>query len=137
MTALTKDRATGRRDGRQVSDTLASATTIYAGGMYMLNATGAAIPAAAQSGATTWVVRAVAARRASSAAGDAVVEGETGVYCFDNSASADEITRAEIGAACYAVDDQTVAKGSDSSKRPKAGIVFDVDVSGVWVRIGV
>lgn len=136
MTALTKDRATDAREGHRVNDPLASGAAIFAGGMYMLNATGEALAAAAQGGATTWVVRAVATERASTAAGDTQVEGEIGVFRFGNSASSDEITRADIGAACYAADDQTVAKGSDTGKRPKAGTVFDVDDGGVWVRIG-
>lgn len=136
MTAATKDRATDERDGRRVHDPLASATTIYAGTIYMLDAGGDAVPAVAQSGTTTLVARGVALKRASTAAGDTSVEGGLGVYQFENSASSDEITRTEIGATCYVVDDCTVAKTSDSSKRPKAGTVLDVDASGVWVRIG-
>lgn len=136
MTAATKDRATDERDGRRVHDLLAASTTIYAGTMYMLDASGNAVPAVAQSGATTLTVRAVALKRASTAAGDEGVAGGIGVYQFENSASSDEITREEIGATCYAVDDNTVAKTSDSSKRPAAGVIFDVDDAGVWVRIG-
>lgn len=135
MTALTKDRATDERDGRRVSDPLAAGATLYAGGMYLLDA-GNAKPAAAQAGATTLVVRAVAQARASAADGDTVVAGALGVFRFDNGAGADEITRADIGAACYALDDATVTKTHDSNKRPKAGTVFDVGTAGVWVRIG-
>jgi len=136
MPALTKDRPTAERDGRQVSDPLAAAAQIYAGGMYLLDAAGNALPAAPQAAATAWVVRAVAEQRASASAGDARVAGARGVFCFDSAAAGDALTRADIGATCYALDDCTVAKGSDTNKRPKAGTVLDVDERGVWVRIG-
>ena len=136
MTALTKDRTTPERDGRLVADTLAVGALIYAGSMYMLNATGDAVPAAPQAAATTLVVRAVARRRASQAQGDTLTDGALGVFGFDNATAADALARADIGAACYALDDCTVAKGHDTKKRPKAGTVVDVDDRGVWVRVG-
>ena len=40
---------------------------------------------------------------------------------------------ADIGADCYIVDDQTVAKTSGTNTRSVAGKVFDVDADGVWV----
>ena len=52
---------------------------------------------------------------------------------FANSASADLISLADIGADCYIVDDQTVAKTSGTNTRSVAGKVFDVDADGVWV----
>ena len=55
------------------------------------------------------------------------------VACFANSAAADAITLADIGADCYIVDDQTVAKTSATNTRSVAGKVFDVDAEGVWV----
>lgn len=136
MTALTKDRPTPEREGRLVADPLAAAAVIYAGAMYMLDATGNALPAAPQAAATTLVVRAVARRRAVQAQGDALTDGATGVFRFDNATAGDALTRADIGAVCYALDDATVAKGHDTNKRPKAGVVVDVDAHGVWVRVG-
>lgn len=136
MAALIKDRPTPRRAGHLVSDPLAAGVTIYAGGMYLLDASGNATPAAAQAEATTLRVRAVARQRASAAAGDGQVAGEQGVFCFDNASAGDALTRADIGASCYVLDDQTVAKGHDTNKRPLAGTVLDVDASGVWVRVG-
>ena len=104
--------------------------------MYMLDATGNALPAAPQAAATTLVVRAVARRRAVQAQGDALTDGATGVFCFDNATAGDALTRADIGAVCCALDDATVAKGHDTNKRPLAGTVIDVDAAGVWVRVG-
>lgn len=60
MTALTKDRLTSEREGRLVSDPLATGATIYAGSMYVLDAAGDATPATA---AATTPVRAVARKR--------------------------------------------------------------------------
>lgn len=136
MTALTQDRPTPERDGRLVADPLATGATIFAGAMYMLNAAGSALPAAPQAAATTLVVRAVARQRAVQAQGATATDGARGCFCFDNAAAADALTRADIGAACYALDDATVAKGHDSNKRPKAGTVLDVTERGVWVRVG-
>ena len=47
MTALTKDRMTSEREGRQVTDPLATGATVYAGSMYVLDASGNATPATA------------------------------------------------------------------------------------------
>ena len=129
MTALTQDRPTPERDGRMVSDPLADGVTLYAGGMYVLDGDGNATPATA---AAFTPVRAVATARASAAAGDSRVEGALGVFRFDNGSGAAELTRADIGATAYVVDDQTVG----ATGTCVAGPVFDVDDAGVWVRIG-
>ena len=129
MTALTKDRLTSEREGRQVTDPLAAGATVYAGSMYVLDASGNATPATA---AATQAVRAVARTHASTAQEDSHVDGTLGCFCLDNSAGADEIKRPDIGAACYAADDQTVKKTGTC----KAGTVIDVDTRGVWVRVG-
>lgn len=129
MTALTKDRLTSEREGRLVSDPLATGATIYAGSMYVLDAAGDATPATA---AATTPVRAVARKRAAHADGDTATDGSLGRFCFDNSAGAAEIKRTDIGAACYAADDQTVKKTGTC----RAGTVVDIDTRGVWVRVG-
>lgn len=129
MTALTQDRPTPERDGRRVSDPLAAAAVIYAGALYVLDSAGAA---AAATAAATTPVRAVATARASAAAGDSRVEGALGVFRFDNGSGAAELTRADIGATAYVVDDQTVG----ATGTCVAGPVFDVDDAGVWVHVG-
>ena len=48
---------------------------------------------------------------------------------------ADLITTADIGADCYVVDDQTVAKTNGGGQRSVAGKIFDVDAQGVWVDL--
>ncbi|MDO5623793.1 MAG: hypothetical protein Q4G71_03800 [Pseudomonadota bacterium] len=130
MPALTQDRPTPEREGRLVSDPLATDAVIFAGALYVLDADGKAAPATA---ASARPVRAVALRRASDGAGDEHVDGAVGVFCFDGGTGAGEITRADIGAAAYVVDDQTVTKTPGDCV---AGTVFDVDERGVWIRIG-
>ena len=97
--------------------------------MYVLDAAGNAKPATA---AATTPVRAVARKRAAHADGDTAADGSLGCFCFDNSAGAAEIKRTDIGAACYAADDQTVKKTGTC----RAGTVVDIDTRGVWVRVG-
>ena len=129
MTALTKDRPTAQRAGNLVADPLATGVTIYAGAMYVLDGSGDATPATA---AATTPVRAVARKRAVQAQGDELTDGARGVFCFANSTGGTEITRADIGANAFAVDDQTVANAGTCI----AGEILDVDEGGVWVRIG-
>lgn len=64
-----------------------------------------------------------------------VVESETGIFRYNNSTSTDAIAADDIGKACYMVDDQTVALTDGSSTRSKAGTIYDVDSTGVWVAI--
>ena len=132
---LTKDRDTHRRDGVQNSDPVAAATRIFAGSLVCLNAAGFAVPGAT---ATTLTARGRAEEQVDNrdgAAGDLKIETRRGVFSFANSASADEITRADINNACYIVDDQTVAKTDGTETRSVAGIIRDVDEAGVWVEI--
>ncbi len=135
MTLLTKDRNTKRRDGVLFSDPVAASTKIFAGALVCINASGFAVPGRT---ATTLKARGVAQEyvdNSAGAAGDVRVETRRGVFPFVNSASADEITRADIGATAYIVDDQTVAKTSATNTRSVAGVIRDVDSDGVWVEI--
>ncbi|OSC96070.1 hypothetical protein BZY60_000305 [Pseudomonas aeruginosa] len=135
MPALTKDRNTVRRDGVQFSDPVAAATRIFAGSLVCLDASGNAVPG---STATTLKARGLAQEQvdnSAGAAGDLRIETRRGVFLFANSAAADEITRADIGATAYIVDDQTVAKTDGTSTRSAAGTIRDVDSYGVWVEI--
>ncbi len=69
--------------------------------------------------------------------GDVKIEVSEGTFAFKNSASGDLITKAEIGKVCYVVDDQTVAKTSNTNVRCIAGRVKQVDSDGtVWVHVG-
>lgn len=135
MTALTQDRNTPRRDGVQFNDPVAASTRIFAGSLVCLNAAGNAVPG---STSTTLTARGVAQEHVDNrdgAAGARRIETRRGTFPFANSADTDEITRADIGAVAYIVDDQTVAKTHATNTRSEAGVIADVDDAGVWVTI--
>ena len=71
----------------------------------------------------------------SGAAGAVRIQSSRGVFPFANSAAGDQITRADIGANAYIVDDQTVAKTNGTNTRSVAGVIRDVDSDGVWIEI--
>lgn len=137
MTALVNDRNTPMQLGDVQEYPMLAGTVIYAGSIACLNAAGWAVPGAV---ATTLIAAGRAEARAdnsSGANGGTRVKVRPGVFRFDNSAAADEITQAEIGDACFIVDDQTVAKTDGAASRSKAGTIVQVDALGVWVRIGI
>ncbi|RWR26794.1 hypothetical protein D2T29_19650 [Sinirhodobacter populi] len=114
---------------------LAAAQVIYAGALVMRNAAGFLVKGATATGLVGAGRAEFYVSNAGGAAGDAELDFAPGVFRFDNSAAADAITDADIGAACYAVDDQTVAKTSGTNTRSPAGVVELVDADGVWVRL--
>lgn len=132
MSALSADRDTKERSGSTLSLPVAASKTIFAGSLVARDGSGRATPGAA---ATTirGVGRAAEQVTCGSTAGAVSVKIEKGIFRWENSASADAIAAADIGADCYIVDDQTVAKTNGSSSRSVAGKVFDVDTVGVWV----
>jgi hypothetical protein len=68
------------------------------------------------------------------AAGAIGVEVERGTFRWANSSAGDLIAQADVGADCFIVDDQTVAKTNGGATRSRAGKVLAVDASGVWVE---
>lgn len=145
MTALAADRTAPRISGRAIPDTYAGpqkgATTIFDGALCVLNA-GYLAP-----GTTATALVAVGVRKkgksiVSGADGTAnqdgatVIEVEAGVFPFKNSTSTDTIAQADCGNDCYIVDDNTVAKTSNSSARSRAGKIVGVDSNWVYVLVG-
>lgn len=134
MVALTAPRNTPAALGDVRSLPVAANTKVFGGAMVAIAATGFA------SGATATAANVTVGRadetvdNTGGAAGDKTIKVRRGVFRFANSAAGDLITRTEIGKDCYVVDDQTVAKTSNSSARPVAGKVFGVDALGVWVE---
>lgn len=59
-----------------------------------------------------------------------------GCFRWANSAGNDGIAQTDVGADCYIVDDQTVAKTSGTATRSIAGKVLAIDANGVWVKTG-
>lgn len=133
MVALTQDRNTPRSAGDIRSGGVAAGQTIYAGAIAMRNAGGFLVKGAAATG-LIGVGRAEARAVNAGSNGDVSLDYRPGVYRFENSGGGDAITAADIGALCFAVDDQTVAKTDDGGDRSPAGFIDDVDPLGVWVR---
>lgn len=134
MNALTGDRNTAQSAGDLREGPVAASQLIYAGAIVCRNASGHLVK-----GVTGLNLIGVgrAEERVDNSAGAAAAKSlryRAGVFRFANSAAADEITVADIGKACFVVDDQTVAKTSGTSTRSKAGVVDGVDAQGVWVR---
>lgn len=132
MTALTENRSTKKMADGVRSGLLGASQTIFAGALLMRNASGQIIKGATATG-SFGVGRAETASTSTTAGVTAQPFAE-GVFQYVNSASTDAIAAADIGAVCYIVDDQTVAKTSGTNTRSPAGIVWDVDANGVWVR---
>jgi len=132
--ALTQDRDTLRRDGRQFMPLVASDTRIFAGAIVGLTATGHAVPAG--SGAVVSIVG-VAQEQADNRndhEGARFVNVSRGTFAFKQTGTA--ITRAHVGKAVTAVDDETVSLIDSSANPPQivAGVVRDADSDGVWVE---
>ncbi|TDE40931.1 hypothetical protein [Antarcticimicrobium sediminis] len=135
MTTLSADRNTPRRDGDVLTGLVAASTLVYAGSLVMRNAAGYLVKGQTATGLVGVGRAEERVDNASGSAGDLSASYRPGVYRFANSTSTDEITIAEIGDTCFAVDDQTVAKTDGTGTRSPAGIIEDVDTLGVWVRV--
>lgn len=147
MTALGKDRKTDQLD---TPDTVlprlayilaAAATTLYAGSIGCVNASGYAVPGSASN--TLRVVGRVEATVKNTvaegfgSAGDLSVAMRRGAFYFANSTGDDLITFADVQKLCYVVDDQTLGRTDGAGLRPVAGVVFDVRADGqVGVLLG-
>ena len=138
MPALTQDRRTVERKGQILAIALAAAAVIYQGSLVAINAAGNLVPASADPTLRVIGMALEAKDNSDGVAGDLTCRVSAGCYRWDNSSSGDAITAAHIGRQCFAVDDHTVALTEGASgNRPTAGIIFDVDSSGVWVLTGV
>lgn len=133
MTATTEGRNTKRRDAVLISFG-AAASKCLAGTIAVLNAAGNA-----EMGTTATAKVAVGVfddtvDNTGGSAGGVQVPVRRGCFQFANSTSTDALANTDIGATCYIVDNQTVAKTDGSTTRSKAGVVRSVDSGGVWVE---
>lgn len=135
MAALSAPRNTLERTGVDLALPAAADKLFYAGSLVCRDASGRATPGAV---ATTLLGVGVAEKTVDNvggAAGAVSVPIKKGIFRFANSAAGDAIAAADIGASCYVVDDQTVAKTHATNTRSVAGKIFDVDATGVWVDL--
>lgn len=143
MAALTAPTARKTRIGKTVALPVKAASQIWQNGLVVLLA-GVAIAARAGVDATeagTMKVVGIANSNAlgGAADGDVTVEADTGSdwFCFKIGTAGDALTRADIGAAVYVIDDQTVGKTHATNTRPKAGVLRDVTSEGAWIQFGI
>lgn len=138
MAAATQNRNTPRREATRLSLPVAANTNIWAGTIVsVLTDNSGAVPGGtASSGKGVGVAQERANNTGGAAGAIRVTVEQQEAFRFGNSASGDLIAISDIGNLCYIVDDQTVAKTSNSGARPAAGVVADVDANGVWVIVG-
>ena len=70
-------------------------------------------------------------------AGEQKVLVRQGVFLWNNSADGEAVRAQDVGADCYVVDDQTVARTDGNDARSRAGKVVQVEPQGVWVLTGI
>jgi hypothetical protein len=134
MPAAIQSRDTQKRNGDNLGGPLAAAVYCFAGTLACLNAANTITK-----GATSTALRVIGVfttdfDNTAGVAGAVTAKVERdGWYLLANSAAADQITLSDVGADCFMVDDQTVAKTNGASTRSIAGVVRDVDTRGVWI----
>jgi hypothetical protein len=142
MTALALERLTPFAGSAPARGTypIKANVRIFKGAMVGLDSAGRAMPANTIANGCLRIVGKASAtydnRTGSTlggAAGAVDVEVEFGVFQFANS---DSIAAADVGKACYAVDDQTVALSDSGNTRPFAGIITEVVSSKPYVFQG-
>ena len=111
-------------------------TTIYQGALVVINA-GYAAPATTATGLIA-VGRGEKYSANAGADGAVLCEVRRGIFAFENSTAGDAIAQADVGKACYIVDDQTVAKTDGGSTRSLAGRIISINEgdSKVYVEVG-
>jgi len=129
--ALTGDRFPKTRTGSRRSFLVKPGETIYAGALVCIDSNGLAVKAIT---ATGLKCVGVSQEQIITAGNETRVLVADEITTVKNSADADEITLADVGADCYIVDDETVAKTSGTNTRSVAGKVYDVNSDGVWVK---
>ena len=133
MTALSAARVTKSKNlGPVKRYPVAASSTIYAGGMVMIDSAGYARAAAASVNNTGVVGVATTTVANTGAAGAAFVNAQSGWFLF----AADSIAQTSLGLPVYADDDQTVDE-TQASNAPVVGILLEVvSSSSAWVAIG-
>lgn len=137
--ALSATRRSPTRTGNRLSVSVNGGAILYGGGMVSLLSDGTAVPAGTSSSGRAVGVAIQDYDNTAGADGAVIAELDCGpgiLHPFKNSTSSDLLAKADIGATCYIVSDEQVAKTSDSGARAIAGVVCDVDTYGVWVRVG-
>ncbi|PPD36756.1 MAG: hypothetical protein CTY18_02940 [Methylomonas sp.] len=135
MVALTASRNTPERTGEVFDFGVRANVRCFQGALAVLNG-GYAAPGTAATGLVAIGRFEAEANNTGGAAGAMTARVKRGIFRFANSAAADLISAANVGADCFIVNDQTVALTNGTNTRSRAGRIVAVDGSGVWVQIG-
>lgn len=134
MPALNADRNTQQLVGNRRKGPVAAGTVIYAGSIVLRAPDGYLHEGHVASGMVGVGCAEERVNNGMGLAGDESLRYAIGTFQYANSAAADLITFADIGALAFVVDDQTVAKTNGGGTRSPAGVIEEVDAFGVWVR---
>lgn len=120
------------RMGKYLVLQVAASTTIEAGHMVAVDASGYAVPATK---ADNLKVAGIAEESVSTGAGEtAEITVRRGCFLLANGTGDDELVLADTLGDCYVVDSLTV--GADGTGSSKAGKVLGFEDGGVWVEMG-
>jgi hypothetical protein len=108
-------------------------TKVYAGSLVVIDA-GYAAPGRIATGLIAIGRAEKTVDNTGGSAGALTVDVRRGTYKWNNSSAGDAIAQADVGNSCYVIDDQTVAKTSNTSTRSVAGRILAVDATGVFVE---
>lgn len=134
MVALTADRNTSARIGDMRVDPVAAAVRVWAGSIVMRNAAGLLTKGAVAVGGVGVGRAESTVDTTAGAAGAVSLEYRTGCFRFADATAGDLIVQADIGKACFILDDQTVARTDGGATRSRARIVDGMIRTGVRVR---
>ena len=124
---LTAARDTATREGVSFDLTVKDAEIIYAGALVAIDSNGEAVNAI---DTNALIVIGCAMETVDNTDDGETIEVRRGVYRWTNGGS---LTDANIGAFAYVEDNQTVTTAADADNDIIAGVIVDVDASGVWV----
>ena len=137
MAALTTARATKEREVREIGYPIDAGVKVIGGGMVAFSAAGNARPAANGTTSRCMGVATETVDNTTGAAGAATVKVRRSCFAFATT----DVTVADVGKDCWAVDDQTVTKTQPGANPAKAGMIVAVEVIGsvtqVWVDMSV
>lgn len=135
MAAATQNRNTPSVSGHRRGYPTAASALCLAGTIAVIDAGGLVQPGVTGLNLVAVGIFESLVDNSAGADGEQTAEVLRGFARLENSTDADEITAADIGKACFIVDNQTVAKTDGTGTRSIAGIVDGVDDAGVWVLI--
>lgn len=133
MAALSSARATQEiLDAKHRVLPVAAAVRCFQGGIAMLVAGNVQPGAVAANGLGVGVFE-YTYDNSTGGAGAMTARVRVGVFKFAN-AGADPVPASQVGQPCFILDDATVAATNGGNTRSVAGVVWQVDADGVWVK---